>query len=148
MWNQAGPRRSCTGVSRLAGPCAAPGRWSRSRYTSGSETRSRAVCGDYARGGIRRLYAPPPRVLKRRLALERGVVVVGAASDLVVLAGDTQAAGYPLDALRVGGHALLHVFGQHADQLEGGLRVGNPCPRLLPLKPDAGHDLVRSQASG
>src|SRR5690606_724463 len=55
-------------------------------------------------------------------SLERGtLVVVGAASGLVVLAGDTQAASDPLDALRVGGHALLHVFGQHADQLERGL---------------------------
>src|SRR5690606_40580454 len=70
------------------------------------------------------------------------------ALPILVLARDAQAAGYPLDALRVGGHALLHVFGQHADQLERGLRVGDARPRLLTLETDPGHNLVWPQASG
>src|SRR5690606_39779328 len=78
-------------------------------------------------------------------SLERGVLVVGGSGDRVVLAGDAQAAGYPLDALRVGGHLLLHVLREDADELERGLRVGDAAAGLLPLKPDASDDLMRPQ---
>src|SRR5690606_33307668 len=80
-------------------------------------------------------------------SLERGVLVVGGSGDRVVLAGDAQAAGYPLDALRVGGHLLLHVLREDADELERGLRVGDASPRLLPLKPDASDDLMRPKTA-
>src|SRR5690606_24206442 len=79
-------------------------------------------------------------------SLERGVLVVGGAGDLVVLAGDAEAAGCPLDALRVGGHLLLHVLREDTDELERGLRVGDAAAGLLPLKPDASDDLMRPQA--
>src|SRR5690606_7618809 len=83
--------------------------------------------------------------------LERGVVVGGGRRrctvDLVVLAGDPDTASHPFNALGVGGHLLLDLLREDANELERGLRVGDARPRLLSLEPDPGHDLMRPKTA-
>src|SRR5690606_29608664 len=50
-------------------------------------------------------------------------------------------------ALGIGGHLLLHVLREDADEFERGLRVGDAGPGLLPLEPDPGYDLMRPKTA-